>query len=169
MLSRLLVALGGVACLAGPALFPPRPRLVWNASASAPIGLYRVDPAPSPGLNALVLVLPPPPLARQFAARGYLPAGVPLLKRIAARPGQLVCRRGSLVTVDRQPAAIARPRDRRGRSLPVWAGCRRIDHGTIFVLSPGIADALDGRYFGPLPRSALIGGATPLWLPEHAR
>lgn len=163
MLIRAILALGGVALLAAPALAPPLPRLVWNATPSAPIGLYHVDPSAPPRVGALVLVTPPPPLARLFAARGYLPERVPLMKRIAARTGQRLCRGGDRVTVDHRVVAIARSADRRGRPLPRWQGCRTLRHDELFVLSPGVRDALDGRYFGPLPRAALVGVATPLW------
>ncbi len=36
------------------AVFDPLPRVVWNASASAPIGFYRINPLPDPPLGALV-------------------------------------------------------------------------------------------------------------------
>ncbi|URW75878.1 S26 family signal peptidase [Sphingomonas donggukensis] len=163
MLSRTVVALAGIALLAGPALAPPLPRLVWNATPSAPVGLYRVEPTTLPRRGALVLVLPPPRLARLFAARGYLPEHVPLLKRIAAQPGQRLCRFGNRVTVDGRVVALALAHDRRGRPLPCWHGCRSLGSDELFVLSPGVRDALDGRYFGPLPRAAMIGVATPLW------
>lgn len=164
MLSRAIIAVGGITLLAAPALVPPLPRLVWNATPSAPVGLYRVEPHALPRGDELVLVMPPPPLARLFAARGYLPEHMPLLKRIAAQPGQRLCRFDDRVTVDGHIVAVALAHDRHGRPLPVWHGCRTLRSDELFVLSPGVRDALDSRYFGPLPRAALIGVATPLWL-----
>lgn len=163
MLSRAVVALGGIALLAAPTLAPPLPRLVWNATPSAPIGFYRVAPAARPPVGSLVLVQPPSPLARLFAERGYIPEHVPLLKRVAAGPGQILCRTGGEVSVDGHIVAVALALDRRGRQLPVWSGCWTLTPDEVFVLSPGVREALDGRYFGPLPRTALIGVATPLW------
>ena len=78
----------------------PTPRLLWNASASVPIGLYAVHPVGQLHVGQLLIVSPPPPLARFLAARHYLPMGVPLIKHIAALPGQTVCRIGSTITVD---------------------------------------------------------------------
>ncbi|MES2338770.1 MAG: S26 family signal peptidase [Pseudomonadota bacterium] len=163
MLNRTTIALGGIALLAAPLLAPPLPRLAWNATPSAPIGLYAISPHAIPVEGSLVLVRPPPTLARLFAARGYLPANVPLLKRVSAHSGQRVCRAGRRVTVDDRLVAVALAHDRRGRPLPVWQGCRTLRFDQLLVLSPGVRDALDGRYFGPLPRSALVGVATPLW------
>jgi len=142
----------------------PRPRVIWNASASAPIGLYRIHPDHDPPTGVLVAVTPPEHLARWLSVRGYLPEGVPLLKHVAAKAGQRVCRIGAVVSVDGDPVAIARARDSRGRPLPVWTGCRTLGPGEMFLLNPAVPDSLDGRYFGPLPASAVIGTATPLWL-----
>src|SRR3546814_1305816 len=57
------------------------PRLIWNASASTPIGLYSLDRPPRLDVTDLVAVEAPEPLASFLAERGYLPRGVPLMKR----------------------------------------------------------------------------------------
>lgn len=57
-------------------------------------------------------------------------------------------------------------RDRRGRPLPVWQGCRSVAAGELFLMNWQVGDSLDGRYFGPLPASAVIGRATPLYTDE---
>jgi len=44
-----------------------------------------------------------------------LPIGVPMLKRVAALPGQTVCRDGRMITVDGTDLAETLDRDRRGR------------------------------------------------------
>ena len=142
----------------------PLPRLIWNASASAPIGLYRIHPDSDPPTGTLVAATPPNRLARWLSARGYLPDGVPLLKHVAAKAGQRICRIGAVVSVDARPVAATQARDRRGRPLPVWRGCHTLAAGELLLLNPAVPDSLDGRYFGPLPASAVIGRATPLYL-----
>ncbi|ARS26395.1 conjugal transfer protein [Sphingomonas sp. KC8] len=146
------------------AVADPLPRVIWNASASAPIGLYRIRPESDPPTGALVAIAPPEHLSRWLSARGYLPEGVPLLKHVAAKAGQRVCRSGGAVSVDARRVAISRARDGQGRPLPVWQGCRTLRPGELLLLNPAHPDSLDGRYFGPLPASAVIGRATPLWL-----
>lgn len=146
------------------AVADPLPRVIWNASASAPIGLYRIHRESDPPTGTLVAIVPPERLSRWLSARGYLPEGVPLLKHVAAKAGQRVCRIGDAVSVDARRVAIARARDGRGRPLPVWQGCRTLQSGELLLLNPAHPDSLDGRYFGPLPASAVIGRATPLWL-----
>lgn len=143
----------------------PAPRLLWNATASTPVGLYVVQPVRTLHVGDLVAAQPPEALARFLAEGGYLPRGVPLLKQVAALAGQIVCRTGRIVSIDGAAVAVARERDSRGRDLPVWSGCHTLDTGEILLLNRH-PDSLDGRYFGPLPVSSLIGRATPLWLTD---
>ncbi len=145
----------------------PAPKLIWNASASVPIGLYRVRPVGDLHVTELVVVRPPPPLANFLDERCYLPKSVPLLKRIQALPGQTVCRAGRTITVDATVMGKALERDRRGRPLPVWQGCRLIAEGQVFLMNRQSEDSLDGRYFGPLPATTIVGEAAPLWTDEE--
>ncbi|MEJ0094062.1 MAG: S26 family signal peptidase [Methylocella sp.] len=145
----------------------PAPKLIWNASASVPIGLYRVQPAGDLQVTELVVVRPPAPLANFLAERGYLPKSVPLLKRILALPGQTVCRSGRTITVDSTVMGEALDHDRRGRDLPAWQGCRVIAEGQVFLMNWQSEDSLDGRYFGPLPATSIVGEAAPLWTDEE--
>ena len=141
----------------------PTPRLLWNATASTPTGLYDVQPLHVLHVGDLVAVMPPEPVAHFLAKGGYLPRGVPLLKHIAAQAGQTVCRFGHTVIVDGVVTGKARDRDSRGRDLPVWNGCRTLGNGEILLLNPH-PDSLDGRYFGPLSVTSVLGRAVPLWL-----
>ncbi|HEY2010843.1 MAG TPA: S26 family signal peptidase [Rhizomicrobium sp.] len=144
-------------------LFPHIPRLLWNASASTPVGLYSLHPANQLRVGDLVADRPPPSLARFMAARRYLPLDVPLLKYVGALPGQTVCRQRLFVSVDGLHVTTALPRDHALRPLPVWQGCRLLKPGEIFLLNPTVPDSFDGRYFGVLPRDTVTARAVPLW------
>jgi conjugative transfer signal peptidase TraF len=164
---RYLVATVAAASLFGCAFvavawLAPAPRLLWNASASAPIGLYRIDADARPVAGDLVAIEPPAALGDWLAQRGYLPLGVPLLKRVAGVPGQRICRTGVFVTIDGHGAARAVARDRLGRPLPTWLGCRIIGRGEFFLLNAP-PDSLDSRYFGAISATGLIGVAQPIW------
>ncbi|KRW95726.1 S26 family signal peptidase [Paracoccus sp. MKU1] len=139
------------------------PRLIWNASASLPLGLYRLEPPTMLALGDLVAVMLPEPLAQFITARGYVGPGVPLLKRVAALPGTRVCRSGATIIVHGQPIGMARERDRRGRLLPVWQGCRVVGEHEVFLMNREVGDSLDGRYFGPLPLSSVTARIVPFW------
>jgi len=156
----------GVVSLIAPGLLQSHRILLWNASASVPVGLYLLETTGSRYVPELVAVLPPEPLARYLEAGNYLPRGVPMLKHVLALPGQTVCREGLVITIDKVAVGMARERDRRGRSLPVWQGCRVISQDALFLMNPQSADSLDGRYFGPLPISAVLGRAHRIWTQE---
>ena len=143
------------------------PKLIWNVSASVPVGLYAVQPADALEVADLVAVMPPKPVASFLSGSGYLPRGVPLMKHILALPGQTVCRERLRITIDHVEVGEAQARDSRGRDLPVWEGCRTLRAGEVFLMNLGVPDSLDGRYFGPLPITSIIGRAVPLWTDEE--
>jgi conjugative transfer signal peptidase TraF len=156
-----LMALGMVLIVAG----RHTPSLIYNASASAPIGLYRVLPAAPLGVGDLVLVPMPRSVAPLAAGRGYLPMSVPLVKRIAALAGTTVCAVGNRVSIGGEFVAERLASDRAGRALPAWTGCGRLGAGEIFLLMKDVPDSFDSRYFGPVAAGTVIGRLAPLWLP----
>jgi len=158
----------GLASLAATSVAVLPALLIWNASASVPLGLYRVERPTGLEIGDLVVVMPPAPLAAFMVTRGYIGADVPLLKHVAGLPGQRVCRSGATVTVDDIVLGEALPRDRLGRDLPDWQGCRLLQAGEIFLMNREVRDSLDGRYFGPLPADAVIGQARPIWVTSDA-
>lgn len=144
-------------------LVPHHAPLVWNASASAPRGLYwRMDYA-VPHRGDLALVRPPPAARALAAARGYLPDGMPLLKIIAASGGDTVCRTGGVVRINDEFVARALETDGQHRPLPHWSGCVRLSVGQEFLLMPKVAASFDGRYFGVTPTTNNLARLTPLW------
>ncbi len=162
----IMTTYAAVMVIGATALFHPAPRLIWNASASVPIGLYAVHPAGTLRTGELVVVTPPALLATFLDARRYLPKGVPLLKHVAALPGQTVCRTGDTISIDGITVGAALHRDHLGRSLPVWLGCRVIAAGEVFLMNRQSVASLDGRYFGPLPTTTIVGRADPIWIEE---
>ncbi|CAH0496434.1 hypothetical protein NVSP9465_01468 [Novosphingobium sp. CECT 9465] len=108
-----------------------------------------------------VAIVPPAPLAAFMAERHYLPLGLPLIKRVAAQSGAVICRHEAAVSINGKPVAQAAERDHLGRALPVWSGCRALRPGELFVIN-GPQDSFDSRYFGPLGATQLLGKAVPL-------
>lgn len=175
-LHALLVLAGlsacGLAALAWAAFAKPLPRLVYNPSDSVAVGWYRVEPLhghpgslPRPlSVGIIVLTRLPANASALAAQRGYLPARVPLLKRVGAVAPQHVCIFDALVWIDGVPVAAVRPADRLGRALPSWPQCRQLRPGELFLLSATNPVSFDSRYFGPVSASAVIGVAHPVWL-----
>ncbi|MGO4831499.1 S26 family signal peptidase [Rhizobiaceae sp. 2RAB30] len=159
----LLAMLAGTALIVAPAWSRPDLRLIWNASASVPIGLYRIVPVTRIEVTDLAVVMPPGELAAFLHQRGYLPRGLPLIKRVLALSGTIVCRSGDAISAYGTTYGQARERDTRGRPLPAWQGCRTLRDGEAFFMNWDSPDSFDSRYFGPLPLSTVVGRAVPLW------
>lgn len=165
---RTTLALGcaAVALIGLSAVIRANPVLVWNASASVPVGFYAVQSLDTPIVGELVVLEPPSPLGDWLLENGYLGADVPLIKHVAALPGQRVCRIGVIVTINGTTVATAKWRDRFDRPLPIWQGCQTLTNDQIFFLNPDTEASLDGRYFGPLSVDTILGRAVPIWTRE---
>lgn len=159
-----LAATAAVLSTIGP---KPTTHFIWNVSDSVPIGLYRLRPISKLAVTELVAVQPSEPIATFLDQHGYLPRGVPMLKRVLALAGQTVCRNGLTITVDNLEMGMAREYDSRGRPLPVWQGCHVVAEGQVFLMNWQSTDSLDGRYFGVMSTDAIVGRAEPLWTKEE--
>jgi conjugative transfer signal peptidase TraF len=154
------LALLGLILIATTTVRPTRPILIWNASASVPVGLYLIVPKPL-RIGDFVLVRPPEAMQVLATKRKYIGPDTPLLKRVAAMNGELVCRHQNIVSIDRRFIVIALTLDRRERVLPVWSGCYHLRKGQVFVLGTHL-ESFDSRYFGPLCADQIVGPAIPL-------
>ena len=159
----LALALFGLGLIGLATLARPAPWLVWNASASAPIGLYRVV-LDNAARGDLVLVHAPESVRQLADERHYLALGVPLVKRIVAAAGDNVCAAGNAIFINGRLVAERLTADRLARPLPSWSGCHLLDEDEVFLLMKGVADSFDSRYFGSIPTAAIIGRLVPLWV-----
>lgn len=159
---RIAVTAAGIGILLLSAALPPAPRLVWNASSSAPAGLYAVSPGAEIQPGDMVIARVPERYRRLAAERRYLPMNVPLVKRVVGLAGDEVCALGKRIFLNGMPVAERRAADGEGRRMPAWTGCTRLHGRELFVLSdnPG---SFDGRYFGVTEGGDVIGKARLLW------
>ena len=152
----------GSCLVAFTALVKPTPCLVWNASASAPIGLYRVA-AGTPARGDLVLARAPEFIADLAAHRGYLPRTVPLVKRVAALPREHVCAFNEAIITGGEIIARRFATDTLGRAMPWWNERRLLSADEFFLLNSEAPRSFDSRYFGPVRAKNVIGRLVPLW------
>ena len=148
--------------LAASVLWKPSVLLVWNASASAPVGLYRVHADSSAGRGDMVIAWTPEPARSLAARRRYLPANVPLVKRVAAIAGDRVCAAGSAILINGRRVAVRQRSDAAGRPMPWWNGCHQLRRNEYFLLMEKSL-SFDGRYFGVTRGRDVIGRADLLW------
>jgi conjugative transfer signal peptidase TraF len=156
-----LTTLASLGLVAG-MVFTITPRLVWNGSNSAPVGLYLLG-GKRVQKGEFVLVHPPDAVVSLISSRGYLPLGMPLLKRVVALAGDEVCRKNNRILINGELAAIALTADAEQRKMPQWQGCIILRPAEIFLLN-NHPNSFDGRYFGAIESQYVIGVATPLWV-----
>src|SRR5262245_23230935 len=138
------------------------PWLVWNASPSVPLGLYRIDPGPV-RRGDLVLIRLPPDVAELATRRNYLPKSTYLIKFAIAVAGDQVCRLGDRIFVRDVPVARALAHDSLGRPMPSWQRCQQLASGDLFLLADN-QQSFDSRYFGVVSAASdVVGRAAPLW------
>jgi len=160
----LLGLTGGIALLGVGFTRLHPPPLILNLSASLPRGLYVVRHVATLERGMLVLVQPDTAFEHLLVARGYLPAGVPLLKPVVALGGDEVCVVEEEVRVNGTVLATTVAEvDSEGRPLPQWQACKTLTAAEVFLLSTADARSFDSRYFGPVPRQTIVGTATFLW------
>lgn len=153
----------GVAALLVPTAMQFPKQLVYNPSDSVPRGWYGIGSADALQVGGIVLIQLPAGVAAFAARHGYLPAGVPLLKRIGALAPQSVCVEEDMVRIDGAVVAAVLAKDGMDRPLQPWAQCRALIGDEMFLLSNSHSASFDSRYFGPVDASAVIGSAHPMW------
>jgi conjugative transfer signal peptidase TraF len=144
-------------------------RIITTNSAAA-AGVYQTVSMPL-AHGVLVLACLPSEAARLALARGYLgagdcPAGAePVAKMVGALPGDTVDIESGAVAVNGVwiPHSLTAARDSMSRPLEHTAwGRRMVAPGTIWLFGFNNPHSWDGRYFGALPISNVIGGLQPL-------
>lgn len=159
------ITLGAIALCALPIWMNISTKLVYNPSASAPIGYYWVTDFDANSLLEIgsFVVIPTPLEYRLMAAkRHYLPINVPLIKKVTAISGDEICRQHQTVFINGKPIAEALIADKSGRKLPSWGGCVTLKSDEFFAIM-NAKDSFDGRYFGALNTKDIIGIASFLF------
>jgi conjugative transfer signal peptidase TraF len=136
--------------------------LIWNRTASLPLGLYFRSSESRAHEGQLVALRVPPRVRPLVHDRRYLPDGSLLIKPVAAVAGDVVCTRCGILTINGVPFGRILTRDSHGRELPGYEGCGALPEGQVFLASHHPA-SFDSRSFGPVDIHALQGTVTPLW------
>lgn len=138
-------------------VFPPKPLILYNPSASAEIGFYRLHKDHAPELGAQIAAYAPEWARRMADERGYLPYDYPLIKSVLAVEGDEICYHKSGVRVPNGSVIPVQVRDRSGREMPVKSGCVVLGPDEYFIASPDVQAGFDSRYFGPVSIGNILG------------
>lgn len=134
------------------------PMLLYNPSASAPIGWYRIEVRKTYSVGEQVAAWLPDEAEQLAVNRGYLPKNTPVIKVVWARPGSQYCIHAGMLTTAKQVPLKIIPFDGEGRAMPeVTGGCRRLNAGEYILASDRVKTSFDSRYFGPVDEELILG------------
>jgi type IV secretory pathway protease TraF len=111
----------------------------------------------------MIIAKMPDPWRTVAAKRRYIPANVPLVKRVAAVAGDEICALGQEIFINGTWLAERQRADAKGRTMRWWSGCVRLRGRQLFLLNPGSPASFDGRYFGVTEGTLVVGTARLLW------
>jgi conjugative transfer signal peptidase TraF len=151
---------------------------IMLTDSAAPVGIYRVEPLPSPEFGRdlrrgeLVEACLPDAIAQRGLERGYLqpggcPGGAePVAKRVGALSGDIIVISAEYVAVNGNRLSSfseTSPIDSRGRILEhVSWGARRVSPDTVWLFGFNNPRSWDSRYFGPVSSTDVHGVLTPV-------
>ena len=143
--------------------------LTLGMMSEAPLFLYPITPSLPPGLYVRTFEPPKfgtiaafrvPEAAKHYKASigEYVHDDFLFMKPVVAGPGDYVCRRrfGGTYVNDARIAEDT-THDQAGRPLPQWTDCRRLADEEVFTLSAYTQASFDGRHFGPISASTVVG------------
>jgi conjugative transfer signal peptidase TraF len=139
-------------------------RRYWlNLSHSEPVGLYVVTPLRGNiKRGEIVLMRCPQGFEKYLYGRNWLPEGWPLFKTLSGIPGDRFCITEDILTVNGRALGTVSSMDRKGLPMPSLKGCRTIPENHFLPIATGLKTSFDGRYFGAVPVSLIIGTARPV-------
>jgi type IV secretory pathway protease TraF len=157
--ARALFSIGAIAALVlGVGAHSAPTLILYNASASAPVGFY-VRSTTTVSIGSYVTVRAASVAPAYAAFRDFDDVDDRFIKRVAAGYGAEVCAEGDWVRVGAR-LLVRHRRDASGRPLPAWSGCRVLAHDEFFLLGD-TDDSFDSRYWGPVRRHDVEA----VWLP----
>jgi len=146
-----------------------------NLTTSMPLGLYRIHRGEVTAGTVVALCLSKEQ-GEYALQRGYLGSGrcpgrvTPVMKRVGAVGGDVVRITDNSVQVNGRFLQTAGPEfdrlERRLHALP--AGRYELSPTELWVYSEN-AHSWDSRFFGPVPRSNVLGAVDPLWIVRTPR
>ena len=109
-----------------------------------------------------VLFKPNEHIQQFIVDHGWLPKGVPLLKRIVGIPGDKLCIKQRKVAINNKTIAIIKHKDSQGNPLPVFQFCGVIARNQYFVQGIANDHSFDSRYYGLISSNQIISKAIKL-------
>lgn len=163
---RTFIVLGGLALglMAASAIVTDRvqimPLLLFNPSASMPLGFYLRERAPL-AQGAIVSLESARIVLADEQSTQRLRRWRRVLKRVAASEDDHVCADGGMLLINARAVAPILAIGSDGAPLYFWSGCRTLKADEVMLLGES-QDSFDGRYWGPVRTHLLEAQWRPL-------
>ena len=136
-----------------------------NTTASMPEGIYLVRTRDyTLHVHEPVVFWPPARIRALVYGQGWLKPGAPLIKHVGVLPGGRYCALDGALYARSWPRLPIARQYAPGRPLPHIHGCHIVQPNAFLPLSDVIPNSFDGRYFGPVADSSIIGTARPIFV-----
>ena len=136
--------------------------VIKQVTLSMPEGYYLTYSTQDITRDDNVLFKPNERIQQFIVDHGWLPKGVPLLKRIVGIPGDKLCIKQQKVSINNKTIAIITDKDSKGNLLPVFQFCGVIARNQYFVQGIANDHSFDSRYYGLILGNQIISKAIKL-------
>ena len=133
--------------------------VTYVVSPSVPRGFYLITPTKPIKRYAIVQFRPPVAVVTFLRKQHWGAASGLMLKYVYAMPGDFVCNSNQKLQINGKKVAPLYFYYAPGKLLPKQNFCRRLTGDEYLLISNKVARSFDGRYFGPIKRSAIVGVA----------
>lgn len=137
--------------------------VVYSATASMPWGFYFVSPIKNITRYDIVEFIPPIAILNFVKEHHWIPQSGLMIKYVFAVPGDEVCVRDAAVWINNKKIGKVYRFYAHGQLLPQSKICGRLRSDQYFVLSTKKERSFDGRYFGAISVSNILGRAIPIY------
>ena len=135
---------------------------IYQVTHSMPEGVYMTYYPFSIKRNDNVVFVPNAKTEHFIVSRGWLPANVPLLKKVVGVPGDYLCIKDETVYINQVKVATIYQKDRQGNPLPIFNYCGKINQNKYFMQGVANPYSFDSRYYGLVSKKQIISKAVQL-------
>ncbi len=136
--------------------------ITYQSTPSMPEGYYLTYKVKSIQRENNVIFMPNQKTEKFIIQHGWLPEGIPLLKRVIGIPGDKLCIKHHMVYINNKRVAVAKLKDNKGEALPIFTYCGEIQPDYYFVQGISSPNSFDSRYYGLIKREQIISKAVKL-------
>lgn len=131
--------------------------LTYQETASMPIGWYLQTPINKVKKEDVVIVNLNQNWQQYLVRHHWIGKNMTLMKHVFAIPGDTVCIKHQHLLINGRKVVKIYKYYAKNKPLPQWHFCGRVPNNQYLLLSTLSLRSFDGRYFGLIQRSSIIG------------